>query len=439
MTACALQGKRVVVGGLGRSGRAACRLALRRGAARVIALEQRTPAEPPPGLDAMFRDPPEGLFASTDLFVASPGLPSSHAWVQSALSAGVPIVGELALAASYLDCPLLAITGTNGKSTVTTLAAQVAALAGLRVFEGGNLGVPLSEAVLAGEPLDVAVVEVSSYQMEWPGDFTPAAGVVLNVTPDHLARHGDMETYASTKMRIFSRMDESGSAMLPASDGMLRELYDGRPVPSWLGGSPGVALSEGDALVSWGDTEPIRIDLTGLRLQGEHNLWNMAVALWLVGTLGVPASALRSSVAQVRGLAHRMETLGVYDRVLWINDSKATNIEASEVAVRGVDRPCVVLLGGEAKGPGYDRLASHLSRHVAVVAFGGSRDLVMSELADCGIPMFSETTLEEAVQRARDVAGPGDGVLLTPGGASFDAFQNFEHRGEVFRSLAEGA
>jgi UDP-N-acetylmuramoylalanine--D-glutamate ligase len=409
------------------------------GAARVIALEHRTPDSLPPGLDAVFREPPDGLFESTDLFVVSPGLPSTHPWIQSAKEAGVAIVGELALAASHLTCPLIAITGTNGKSTVTTLAAQVASQAGLRVFEGGNLGVPLSDAVLDGDSWDVAVVEVSSYQMEWPGEFKPSAGVVLNVTPDHLARHGDMETYAATKMRIFDRMDADGSPLLPGGQETLRTHYRGRAPLAWMGSGPGVELIGDDACLTWHRREPARVSLNGLALQGEHNRWNMAVALWLVGTLGVTQRMLVNSVPQVRGLAHRMESLVEREGVLWINDSKATNVEAAEVAIRGVERSCVVLLGGEAKGPGYTRLLKHLTRHRAVVAFGGSRALVVSELAACSVPMFSETTLEEAVLRARTLAAPGDGVLLTPGGASFDAFRNFEHRGEVFRHLVEGA
>ena len=415
----ALSGARVTVLGAARSGRAAAELALRFGA-DVVLTDLRADLPGLPGVTCVFGEHRDSDLVDADLVVVSPGVPAAAPPVQKALAAGVEVVGELGFAASFLDAgtSLLAVTGTNGKSTVTHFTAQLLEAAGARVFAGGNLGTPLSRAV--GLDADVLVIEVSSYQMELPGNFAPSAAVVLNLTPDHLGRHKTMEGYADAKCRVFDRIDEGGFAILPFGDALLTRAAEGRGGRRiWLGAQPGATLQGDDLVIGDG-----RIDLSRLEVPGEHSRWNAAAASLLAVAAGRAIADI--DLAVLSGLPHRLELVAERDGVRWINDSKATNVDAAAIGIRAVQGDKVVLLGGQGKdGADWSALPVNGAR---VICFGASA-------AEIHAVVGGERVggLQQAVERARSLAVPGTTVLLSPGCASFDEFDDFEHRGVRFK------
>ena len=386
--------------------------------------------------------------------VVSPGVPGEMAHLQSAEARGIPVIGELGLAAAVLQSadgaggplPMVAVTGTNGKSSTTWLLGQLLEQAGRRPFVGGNLGSPLSleaRARLTGDlHHDCAVVEVSSYQLERPGPFHPRSGVVLNLTPDHLARHGDMAVYASVKLNLFLRMTPDDRAVLPLDD-----VWLPRTALSWrkaappvlaLGGHPGV-IDHGDRLVFGGTDDDGELDLSAFTLPGAHNRTNLAAALLVGQGLGLDRS--RIDLGALRPLPHRMEPIATDDGRRWINDSKATNVDAARAGLTDLPPGAVVLLGGAGKaGADYASLAPLLAPAGGVICFGGSGPDIQAALhaARPTLPIHAAAALSGAVAQARALSAPGDIILLCPACASFDEFDHFEHRGQVFADLARG-
>lgn len=429
-----LAGRRVLVMGMARSGVAAARLALAQGA-RVTCTDRRADAPRVEGTTPVYGSHRRDDFLGADLIVVSPGVPPTQPDLAAAVAAGVPVLGELAFAASFLGgVPMFAVSGTNGKSTTTHLLGQLLARAGRRTFTGGNIGRPLSEAV--GGDWDAVAVEVSSYQMDFPGEFRPRSAVILNLTPDHLERHGTMDGYGAAKCRMFARMRAEDAAILPHDDARLLRLAATLPgTRYYLGSRPGIELhSDHLELHGVGDDGPVPLD--GYALPGEHNRWNLAAAVLCAVAGGVPRSAI--GVAGLEGLPHRMQVVGERGGVRWINDSKATNVESTLAALNGLREPLVVLLGGRSKaGSAWHRLAAPLVRARAVLCFGEAGPEIARALADEGVRPETVGSLDEAVDRARALARPGDSVLLSPACASFDAFADFEHRGRHFAALVE--
>lgn len=443
-----LRGKAVLVVGMARSGQAAARLALRCGA-RVICTDRRVDAAWVEGTEPVYGQHRRKDFLNADLVVVSPGVPASQVDLVAARAAGVTVIGELGFAASFLDgVRILAISGTNGKSTATHLLGQLCVRAGLRTFVGGNLGRPLSEALddvvdlaAPAASLDVAVVEVSSYQMELPGDFHPGAAAILNLTPDHLERHGSIDGYGAHKVRMFARMGPDDVAILPVGDARLTTLAAGAPGRRlWLGGHPGVTV-QGDALLGFrlcfrGVGEDGELPLDGFPLPGAHNRTNLAAAALLALCGGLRLDQI--DVTNLTGLPHRMQPIADRSGVRWIDDSKATNVESALAACSGLDRPVVMLLGGRAKaGSAWALLAPPLRRARAVICLGEAGPQIAAALVAEGLPVHRVHSLEDAVARAAALAQSGDIVLLSPACASFDAFTDFEHRGRHYRALVE--
>lgn len=425
--------RRLLVVGMARSGLAAARLGVAQGW-QVRCTDRRPDAARVPGTEATYGEHRLDEFLGADCIVVSPGVPAAMPELVAAAAAGVPVVGELGFASAYLDCPILAVSGTNGKSTTTHLLAQLGERAGWRTFEGGNIGRPLSEAV--GLTLDVAVVEVSSYQMELPGRFRPRAAVILNLTPDHLERHGTMENYGAHKCRMFARMGPDDAAIVPAGDARLRRLADEHPGRRLLlGGTPGVEIGEGE-LILRGVHDPGTVSLAGFSLAGRHNVENLAAAVLLAVSAGLWRADLR--VAGLGGLPHRMEAVHTSaGGVHFINDSKATNVESALAAFEGLAGPFVALVGGKGKaGAHYDALAGPLRSARAVLCFGEEGPLIHAALTRSEVKAELLPSLVAAVPRAASLAQAGDAVLLSPACASFDEFRDFEHRGAVFAELA---
>ncbi len=370
----------------------------------------------------------------------SPGIPLTQPDVAWALDAGKDVIGEIGFAMRFLRQPLLGITGTNGKSTTTSFTGQLLTACGFRPFVGGNLGMPLCEA--AGGDHDLLVVELSSYQLELAGTLRPIAGVILNLTPDHLKRHGTMEGYAAAKARLFAHMGPGDWAVIPKGDATIEAAASAHGGDRlWLGGLPGVVREGRTARLGAPDGRVHALSLASIRVPGAHNLDNAATAALLALRAGADPARLEAAFAGLEALAHRMQVVAERGEVAWIDDSKATNLDAAIVGVSGIDRPCVVLLGGQGKpladgSLGAGALAPHLGRHRAVVTFGQDGPTIADELLAAGVPSHRTSSLEEAVALARTLARPGDAVLLSPMCASFDAFRDFEHRGDVFASLA---
>ncbi|KAI5070143.1 hypothetical protein GOP47_0014486 [Adiantum capillus-veneris] len=469
-----LEGQVVTVLGLGVSGRAAVKLALARGA-HVVAIDKNK------HIPALQQDPLFSSEANTRLIlelglfneehlheahkiVVSPGISLEQYGLENLMQLGYPIVSELDFASEKLPkgVRIIAVTGTNGKSTVTSFTGQILEHAGIPCFTGGNLGVPLSDAALTcmecgngGAPFQASVVEVSSYQMEIHAKtFRPSVAVVLNLTPDHLERHKTLERYGLCKCRLFTHMDPSQLAVIPAGDSLLQGLAaqsGGAGTRAWLGDLPGVQLNAaGSAAHLHVPTTSLEahLDLTTLKATGVHNAHNAGTAslLALGVDFGLDEGAIQSALPTLKCLPHRMQQVCRDDNdVVWINDSKATNVDATYTGLKGLTKQqCVVLLGGLAKvldekgNIGFDNLVHVLNLHRAVVTFGASGEQIKKDLEANGlaIPCKQSKGLVEAVRVARGIAQPGDAVVLSPGCASFDEFLNFELRGQVFSGLA---
>lgn len=431
-----LRDRKVLVMGMARSGVAAATLAVRRGA-RVTCTDRRADAPRVEGAAHVYGEHRREDFLGADLVVVSPGVPAAQADVTAARAAGVTVLGELAFAAAQLpEVRLYAVSGTNGKSTTTALLGQLFERAGLRTFTGGNLGRPLSEAV--GGSYEIAAVEVSSYQMELPGDFHPRGAAILNLTPDHLERHGDMDSYGAHKCRLFAHMGPGDAQVLPAGDARLARIAATLPgARYYLGDWPGVRWSAGAVELRLEAAGPVEtIPLAGLALPGAHNRANFAAAALLARHAGLDLAQL--DPAGLRGLPHRMEVVGVKGGVTWIDDSKATNVESTLAGIDGFAGPYWLLLGGRAKArSAWESLVRPLLSARGVLTFGEAGPEIADALERAGLPVLRHDSLDAAVARVAGLARAGESVLLSPACASFDAFTDFEHRGRHFAALVE--
>lgn len=470
-----LKGQTVAVVGLGASGRAAAKLALIRGASvlaidknhKLHPLEQDDMFEGYGNLKTILGHCENEVLESVDRVVVSPGVSIESYGLSLLLQSEMRVLSELDFAAEVLpkSIKVLAISGTNGKSTVTTFAGQILCHLGIKAFVGGNLGKPLSEASIQcltslspEHEFQVAVVEVSSYQLEIPNShFSPSVAVILNLTPDHIERHKTMENYAATKCRMFSSMNFTKLAILPVGNHLLNEAFNcyvDRCRVSWIGAFPGVMMDMETRVAdlrfpSTGIAS--KLQLGTLKAMGAHNFQNAAVAAFSVLNLdvGIDTDSIGSIIELLSPPPHRMQIVHTdAHRVVWVDDSKATNVEAAYTGIMGLkEQKSVLLLGGLAKvldaegSIGFEQLVESLQYHKCVIAFGSSGTKIHRTLlaAGLGIPCYNVATLEDAVFCARRIAISGDTVVLSPGCASFDAFRNFEHRGKVFQELARAS
>jgi UDP-N-acetylmuramoylalanine--D-glutamate ligase len=433
-----LSGKSVVVVGLGASGVSAARLCLRRGA-RVLGTDAKPRAAL--GASALALEAEgaklsvgandEAAILSADLVVVSPGVPSFPA-LDAAEKKGIPVLGEVELACRELahPAPIVAVGGTNGKSTTTTLVGELLAASGKKVFVGGNLGEPLAEHV--DERFDVVVLEVSSFQMERVDRFHPHVALLLNVTADHLDRYPSMDAYAAAKGNAFLRQEESDVAVVPYGDAVcLREARRGKGQVRTFGG-PGsdVEVTE-DAILDHEASVSYARSL--LRISGGHNALNAAAAIAAVTPFGVSPETVREVLARFEGLAHRMVLVGESRGVRFYDDSKGTNVGATVAALANVVEPKAVLVaGGRDKGGSYAPLVAALAdKGRAVVVLGEAKEAIAKAVGST-LPVFVANDMEDAVRLAAAAAQPGDAVLLSPACSSFDMFKDYKERGDVF-------
>ena len=443
---------RVGVLGLGRSGRAATRLLAAAGA-RVYASDVADSEElhrharelVGTGADVDLGRHDEDRLAGCDLLVVSPGIPPSAPVFASPGVRGKEVISELELAFDFLEAPVIAITGTNGKTTTTAWTGSLLRAAGIKVGVGGNIGLALSElAAERGGGYEWIVAEVSSFQLANIERFKPAVGILLNLCPDHLDRYADLDRYYADKARLFDNADESSNWVLNGEDEEVRRLIDHRPgtrfyfrTGSGLSAGEEGAYLDGQRLVMrWQGREIALVERTELRLLGAHNVANALAAALAARCAGAPLEAIRIGLREFEPLPHRLQPVLEAAGILWINDSKATNVASTRVALSAMDRPVVLLLGGKAKGESFAGLLAELrGRAKAVIAYGQAAPQIERELADRVSLLRVDGGFEEVVRTAARIAESGDVVLLAPACASFDMFRDYEERGERFMEL----
>ena len=440
-----LQGRRALVVGLARTGQAVARFLAARGA-RVTVSEQRAEAAVNGEVAALrklgvqvecggHREP---TFLSADLIVPSPGVPLSLPALAKAREKGIEVISELELAWRFLRGTVVAVTGSNGKTTTVTLLGRIFAEAGRRVQVGGNIGTPLISLVEDATDDTVHVVEVSSFQLEAVTSFRPRVAALLNITPDHLDRHSSMGDYVAAKARLFGFQQGDDFAIFNADDRYCAELApEVRAQRFWFSRQRrldvGTFVENGWLCYRNGAVREKVLPREEIRLKGQHNLENVLAAACAARVLEVAPERIRAAVAAFEGVEHRLEFVAEIDGVRWFNDSKATNVDAALKAIDAFDANLIVILGGKDKGSDYTPLAGPLrerARHT--LAIGAAREKIAGQLAGA-LPLECVETLHEAVLRAAAIARPGDTVLLAPACASFDQFENYEHRGRVFK------
>ena len=444
-----LKGKKVLVVGLGKSGLAAA-LFLRHKGAQVTVSDVRS-------AEALARDIPalleEGImveagghglltFRRQDLIVVSPGVPLDTPELVQVKGFGLPIIGEMELAARFLKGKMLAITGSNGKTTTTALVGEILVMGGLPALVGGNIGVPVIELVEQSNDNTWSVVEVSSFQLESTIEFHPKIAVILNITPDHLDRHGTFENYARAKERIFAAMDEHDCVVLnadnaPTVDAAARTSAKifwfslEHPVDQ------GAWLEEGSLVFRGAKGAEIEqvMPLKRIPLKGSHNVENVLAAVVASRLAGVPAETIRRAVEGFQAVEHRLEYVATVNGVEFYNDSKATNVDATAKAIAAFSSGVHLIMGGKDKGSPYTVLNDLLHERVrAVYTIGSAAAKIESQLRGV-VPVLACETLAKAVSEAGGKARPGEVVLLAPACSSFDQFENYEHRGRIFKEL----
>ncbi len=441
-----LKGKRVLVVGLARTGIATALFCAARGA-RVTASEERAEAEVAEaaaklraaGCALELGGHREATFLAQDLIVPSPGVPQNMQHLAAARAEHIPIWSEIELAWRFLRGRLVAITGSNGKTTTTSLIGHILETAGIPSLVAGNIGTPLISRVEATSDSTVTVAEVSSFQLETIDSFRPHIALFLNLTPDHLDRHASLGDYGRAKVRLFENQIEQDAAILNADDAAVAEYAPVKPQLYWFSRLKRVASGaflRGDEMVFRRDgLETVLLRREEIGLRGEHNVENVLAAAAAALLAGASPSAIGAGVRSFAGVEHRLEFVTEIGGVGFYNDSKATNVDATLKALDAFPGRLVVILGGKDKGGDFTLLAQPLRRHGSLaLLIGAAAEKIATQLGST-VPAEMAGTMDRAVTLAFEHARPGDIVLLAPACASFDQFENYEHRGRVFKQL----
>jgi UDP-N-acetylmuramoylalanine--D-glutamate ligase len=441
-----LAGKQVLVVGLARTGIATALFCAARGA-RVTATEERPESQiaetaaklRAAGVTLEFGGHKPQTFIEQDLIVPSPGVPPTMAALAAARVVGIPVWSELELAWRFLRGRLVCITGSNGKTTTTSLLGHILETAGLPVQVAGNIGTPLISRVDVSSDSGYTVVEASSFQLESIVAFRPDVGVLLNITPDHLDRHGSLEEYGRAKARIFENQTEEDAAVLNADDPAAPRYAPLRPPVFWFSRGRQVAsgcfLRDDEIVFRRDGTETVLVRRRDIGLRGDHNVENVLAAAAAATLVGVEPPAIAEGVRSFAGVEHRIEFVATISGVEYFNDSKATNVDATLKALDAFPGNLLVILGGKDKGSDYTILRKSLRQHARLVLLiGAAADKIESQLGGV-VPVERAGTMARAVELAEESARPGDTVLLAPACASFDQFESYEHRGRVFKKL----
>jgi UDP-N-acetylmuramoylalanine--D-glutamate ligase len=434
-----------LVVGFGRTGRAVARvLAAMEQPVRVV--DARSAAQLAvdpaawPGVDLRLGEPGDERLDDVDRVIPSPGVPRTAPVLVAAVRRGIGVESEIEVACQLLGCPLVAITGTNGKSTTTTLVGLALTRSGRRTFTGGNLGTPLIDALVARP--DVAVAEVSSFQLEWVARFHPEVGCLLNVTEDHLDRHGSFASYRAAKERLFAAQGPADFAVVNCDDPgawSVSARLRARVVPfGWTPHGCGVHAEDGAVCFRPPGGDEERYGLGATRLIGRHNVENVMAAVAVARLAGASPAAVQEAIDTVDPLPHRLALVAERRGVRWFDDSKATNVGAAVKSLASFAGRVVLLAGGVDKGGDYAPLARAAAGKVSpALVFGAAREPIAAALSAAGVPVERVVGLDEAVQAAAAAARPGDTVLLAPACSSFDMFTDYAARGRAFRAAVE--
>jgi UDP-N-acetylmuramoylalanine--D-glutamate ligase len=441
-----LKGKRVLVVGLARTGVAVSLYAAINGA--IVTATDRKPESTLAETPAKLRTAGVALelnghlphtFLQQDLIVVSPGVPANLPALEAARAAKIPVWSEVELAWRLLKGKLIAITGSNGKTTTASLAGHIFKTAGMPTLVGGNIGVPLISLVDYSTDATMTVAEVSSFQLETIVAFRPEIGVLLNLSPDHLDRHASFADYVAAKMRLFENQRSGDLAVLNADDAEVSRRTPQRQRIFWFSRQKrlvaGAFLRDDKIVFRIDGTETVLARRDEVTLLGDHNIENALAACTTAYVAGVAPAAIAAGVRTFTGVEHRLEFVAEAGGVRFYNDSKATNVDAALKAIEAFPGPLVVILGGTDKGSPYVPLREPLrERARLVILIGAAARKIAADLGDA-VPMAQAGTLENAVQLAIERARPGDTVLLAPACSSFDQFENYEHRGRAFKEL----
>lgn len=439
-------GKKVLVVGLGKSGLAAAGWLARQGA-RVTVSEVRDKSSfdrrllgqlSKNGIEIEFGGHRPGSFVEADLIVVSPGVPLDIMPLVEASKREVPIVGELELAWTYLRTPSIAVTGTNGKSTVVKLIGEMLSRSGRRVFVGGNIGLPLTDYIGGAQDADSVVLEVSSFQLDTIVTFSPLVSLIVNISPDHLDRYADYGAYIRSKQRIFVNQGPGQTLILNDDDPVLGELEmkggarvyrygirreDGRQC----------FIEDGRIVAEMPGQGELGFELDRFILPGIHNHTNVMAAILAALAIGTPPDAIQGGIDGFKGLSHRIELIDTLRGVSFYDDSKATNIDAAIKSITSFSRPVVLIAGGRHKGSDYLPLVNAAEGRVKAAVFMGESSALLAEAFDGKIPWSRAGSMDDAVSIAYDRAQDGDVVLLAPACSSFDMFRDYEQRGMAFQ------
>jgi len=437
-----ISGANITIAGAGRTARSLAALLLEKGAVPFVsesasaescadaAMELKAL-----GVEAEFGTHSEERFTHTDIVIPSPGVSPKRSPISLSIEGGVPVLGEMEMASRFITSKILAVTGTNGKTTTTEWLGAVLNANGRKCLVVGNNDTPLSKVALLNDQPEYLVVEVSSYQLETMAEFHPISAAVLNLTPDHLTRHDTMDEYASVKARIFSNQSDGDTAIFNSDD----EYVSSMSVPEGVTQS---CFGFYNASANWSvendwilfNQQPF-LETDSIPLPGNHNLYNAMAVLALGSSVGIDAISLRTSIQDFTGVEHRIERVAEWGGVVYFNDSKSTNLDSLKVALESFSSPIVLLAGGEGKGTDYCVLNSQIEEHVkTVLAFGEDAALIKKSWeGSTRVQVVDE--MREALQKADAAADSGDVVLLSPACGSFDQFKNFEERGTYFKRL----
>jgi len=446
-----LSGQKVVVVGLARSGLSVARFLADQNA-RVTVTDQAAEQGLGPfaeearrlGVHLELGGHRAETLAAADLIVISPGVPHTIQPLERARQSGIPVIGEVELAARFIGKPILAVSGTNGKTTTTELLGRMLAVAGKEVYVGGNIGNPLIDIVGRDEELDLVVAEISSFQLDTASAFRPHVAVLLNISPDHLDRYDSIEHYAASKGRLFMNQGPGDFAICNGGDDLVQgqcrsvrsRLLNFYARPCNNGGQgQGAIITPRQIAITVPEVAEGRIELSRTTLVGPHNRENIAAASLAALTVGVEFEAIQKAVDGFQALAHRLEPVATVKGVQFVNDSKATNVDAVIRALECFERPVVLIMGGRNKGYDFGMLSRHVSERVKRLVVMGESGKEILETLGTAPAQGAETALDmaDAVRRAYAASEAGDTVLLSPACASFDMFANYAERGEAFR------
>jgi len=459
-----LADKNILVVGLGRTGLAAAEF-LHQHAARVLVTDTAGEKELGDavdivrewGVDIELGPHRAASFQNADLIVVSPGVPHTIAPIMQARDRGIPVIGEVELASRFIKEPIIAVTGTNGKTTTTELLGRMLKNSGLKVFVGGNIGNPLIEYVAKGEPAQIVVAEISSFQLDTIETFRPRLCVLLNITADHLDRYPNFEAYADSKISIFKNQQAEDIAVLNGADPLVRaktkRIKSQRLFFPTLEANEQGAILNGKRIILNLDKlkriqskvqilnskiqNQVHLDISKIRLPGRHNLENAAAASLAALAAGAKLESIQNTLDQFEGLAHRLEHVATIKAVHYFNDSKATNVDNVASALACFSKPVLLIMGGRDKGGDFEALEGLIRQHVKnLIVMGEAADQICSALGQLK-PTKVATSMEDAVATAYQNAGPEDVVLLSPGCASFDWYSNYAERGDDFRAAVK--